>query len=319
MDEPRTSAERAAAAAKAVEDKRRTDRRAPPDPAEVARKAELIADAEDSRVDVETHITAIREQLAETADEREVVPETTEAVISLDGVSLSFGSRQILKNVTLEARKGETLMVAGESGSGKSTILKLILRLLVPDKGRIFVFDDEVELLSFQEALEMRREIGMVFQNAALFDSLNVYENVAYPLRENTDMDEDEIERTVAEKLDFVDLDPKVVMRQLPSQLSGGMRKRVGIARAIATSPKIILYDEPTAGLDPLTVGTINDLVRKLQRELNVTSLVVTHDIRAGFRVASRVNLLREGEIVFDGTPEDMVASDDKYIKAFLS
>jgi phospholipid/cholesterol/gamma-HCH transport system ATP-binding protein len=319
MNEPTTSAERAAAAARAVEDKRKSDRRATPDPVETARKAELIADAEDSRVDVETHLTAIREQLAETADEREAVPANTEAVISLDGVSLSFGARQILKNVTLEARKGETLMVAGESGSGKSTILKLILRLLVPDKGRIFVFDNEVELLSFQEALEMRREIGMVFQNAALFDSLNVYENVAYPLRENTDMDEAEIERTVAEKLDFVDLDPKVVMRQLPSQLSGGMRKRVGIARAIATSPKIILYDEPTAGLDPLTVGTINDLVRKLQRELNVTSLVVTHDIRAGFRVASRVNLLREGEIVFDGTPEDMVASDDKYIKAFLS
>jgi phospholipid/cholesterol/gamma-HCH transport system ATP-binding protein len=132
-------------------------------------------------------------------------------------------------------------------------------------------------------------------------------------------MDEHEIERTVAEKLEFVDLNPKVVMRQLPSQLSGGMRKRVGIARAIATSPKVILYDEPTAGLDPLTVGTINDLVRKLQRELKVTSLVVTHDIRAGFRVASRVNLLRNGEIVFDGTPEEMVASDDKYIKAFLS
>lgn len=300
-------------------EKRAGDRRRPPDPAEVARKAELAADAEDTRIDAETHMAAIREELAETADEREAVPSHGEAVITLEGVSLSFGARHILKNVSLEARKGETLMVAGESGSGKSTILKLILRLLVPDKGRIFVFDDEVELLSFEEALEMRREIGMVFQNAALFDSLSVYENVAYPLRENTELDEDEIEHTVAEKLDFVDLDPKVVMRQLPSQLSGGMRKRVGIARAIATNPKIILYDEPTAGLDPLTVGTINDLVRKLQRELNVTSLVVTHDIRAGFRVASRVNLLREGEIVFDGTPEEMVASDDKYIKAFLS
>jgi phospholipid/cholesterol/gamma-HCH transport system ATP-binding protein len=300
-------------------DKRAGDRRRDLDPAEKARIAELKSDALETKVDVETHLAAIREQLAETADEREAVPESTEAVIKLEEVSLSFGARQILKNVTLEARRGETLMVAGESGSGKSTILKLIIRLLVPDAGRIFVFDDEVELLTFQEALEMRREIGMVFQNAALFDSLSVYENVAYPLRENTDMDEVEIERTVAEKLDFVDLDPKVVMRQLPSQLSGGMRKRVGIARAIATNPKIILYDEPTAGLDPLTVGTINDLVRKLQRELRVTSLVVTHDIRAGFRVASRVNLLREGEIVFDGTPEEMVASDDKYIKAFLS
>ncbi len=302
-----------------AEVRRVADRRKARDPADSAREAELVSDARETKVDVETHMAAIRDQLAETVDDREVVPENTEAVIQLENVSLTFGVRQILKDVTLEARKGETLMVAGESGSGKSTILKLILRLLVPDKGRIFVFDDEVELLSFQEALEMRRQIGMVFQNAALFDSLTVYENVAYPMRENTDMDEVAIEKAVAEKLDFVDLNPKVVMPQLPSQLSGGMRKRVGIARAIATNPKIILYDEPTAGLDPLTVGTINDLVRKLQRELNVTSLVVTHDIRAGFRVASRVNLLREGEIVFDGTAEEMVASDDKYIKAFLS
>jgi phospholipid/cholesterol/gamma-HCH transport system ATP-binding protein len=305
--------------ARAVEKRQGDRRQAPPQPElEEVRKSDLVGD-DKAQVDPEVHMAAIREELAETAGDRTTVPETTEAVIRLENVSLSFGSREILKDVSLEARKGETLMVAGESGTGKSTILKLILRLLVPDSGRIFVFDDEVELLTFQEALEMRRDIGMVFQNAALFDSLTVYENVAYPLRENTEMDEHEIERTVAEKLEFVDLNPKVVMRQLPSQLSGGMRKRVGIARAIATSPKVILYDEPTAGLDPLTVGTINDLVRKLQRELKVTSLVVTHDIRAGFRVASRVNLLRNGEIVFDGTPEEMVASDDKYIKAFLS
>jgi phospholipid/cholesterol/gamma-HCH transport system ATP-binding protein len=123
----------------------------------------------------------------------------------------------------------------------------------------------------------------------------------------------------VREKLEFVDLDADQVMTQLPSQLSGGMRKRVGVARAIATDPCIVLYDEPTAGLDPITVGTVNELMRKLQRELNVTSILVTHDIRAGFRVADRVNLLREGEIVFDGTPEQMVAADDEYIKSFLS
>jgi phospholipid/cholesterol/gamma-HCH transport system ATP-binding protein len=296
-------------------EQRRGDRRRTHEELEEARKAELEAEAQVT----EAHMEVIRKELADTTDDRVTVAKRVEAVIRLENVSLSFGARQILKDVSLEARKGETLMVAGESGTGKSTILKLILRLLVPDKGRIFVFDDEVEMLTFQEALEMRREIGMVFQNAALFDSLTVYENVAYPLRENTDLDEVEIEKTVAEKLEFVDLDPKVVMRQLPSQLSGGMRKRVGIARAIATNPKIILYDEPTAGLDPLTVGTINDLVRKLQRELNVTSLVVTHDIRAGFRVASRVNLLRNGEITFDGSPEEMVASGDSYIKAFLS
>jgi phospholipid/cholesterol/gamma-HCH transport system ATP-binding protein len=146
-----------------------------------------------------------------------------------------------------------------------------------------------------------------------------VFENVAYPLRENKDLDDTELERVVRERLDFVNLDADQVMDQVPSQLSGGMRKRVGIARAIATDPNIVLYDEPTAGLDPLTVGTINELIKKLQRELGVTSLIVTHDIRAGFRVANRVNLLREGEISFEGTPEEMVAAEDKYIQAFLS
>jgi phospholipid/cholesterol/gamma-HCH transport system ATP-binding protein len=225
----------------------------------------------------------------------------------------------VLCGVTLEARQGETLMIAGESGSGKSTILKLILRLLVPDSGRVIVLGHNVPELRFQEALELRKHIGMVFQTAALFDSLNIFENVAYPLRENTDANEDEIERTVREKLEFVDLDPDRVMTQLPSQLSGGMRKRVGIARAIATDAKVILYDEPTAGLDPLTIGTIDELIRKLQRELHVTSVVVTHDIRAGFRVANRVNLLRNGVIVFEGTPEEMIASSDRYIRSFLA
>ena len=239
-------------------------------------------------------------------------------VIELEDVHLSF-DEPILRGVTLEVREGETLMIAGESGSGKSTILKLILRLLVPDSGRISVLGESVPELSFVEALEVRKQIGMVFQNAALFDSLTVYENVAYPLRENTDKDEQEIERIVREKLEFVDLEPDRVMAQLPSQLSGGMRKRVGIARAIATDPRIILYDEPTGGLDPLTVGTIGELIRKLQRELKVTSIDVTHDVRAGFHVADRVNLLREGVIVFDGTPEEMMKSNDTYIKSFLS
>ena len=260
---------------------------------------------------------AIRDELDE---ERSRAPHKpgAEVVISLKDVHLSF-DEPILNGVTLEARKGETLMVAGESGSGKSTILKLILRLLLPDSGDIRVLDRDVIHLTFAEALDLRRQIGMVFQNAALFDSLTIFENVAYPLRESRDHDEAEIERIVRERLDFVDLDADRVIQQLPSQLSGGMRKRVGIARAIATDPAVVLYDEPTAGLDPITVGTINDLIRKLQRELKVTSIVVTHDIRAGFRVAQYVNLLREGEIVFGGSPEEMVASDDKYIKAFLS
>lgn len=262
------------------------------------------------------YLDAIQRELA-VDESRE--PDAREVVIRLESVNLAFGELNVLENVSLDVRRGETLMIAGESGSGKSTILKLILRLLRPDSGKITVFGEDVAHLTFAEALDLRRQIGMVFQNAALFDSLTIYENVAYPLRENTEMGEDEIEHTVRERLEFVDLDPDQVMRQLPSQLSGGMRKRVGIARAIATSPRVILYDEPTAGLDPLTVGTFNALMRKLQRELHVTSVLVTHDIRAGFRVANRVNLLKEGHIVFDGSPEEMVAAQDSYITAFLS
>lgn len=239
-------------------------------------------------------------------------------VIELEDIHLSF-DHPVLEGINLEARKGETLLVLGESGIGKSTILKLILRLLVPDSGTIRVFGSPIRDLSFNEALDLRRKIGMVFQNAALFDSVNVFDNLAYPLRENTKMSEDEIQHVVRERLEFVNLDPDKVGAQLPGELSGGQKKRVGLARAIATDPEIVLYDEPTAGLDPLTVGTIGDLIRKLQREMGVTSIVVTHDIRAGFRVASRVNLIRHGRIVFDGSPEDMIATDDDYIQRFLA
>ncbi len=240
-------------------------------------------------------------------------------VIELEGIDLSFGDLQVLEDFSLTAREGETLLVLGESGIGKSTLLKLILRLLVPDKGCIRVFGKEITDLSFKAALELRRSIGMVFQNAALFDSIPVFDNVAYPLRENTKMTDAEIEEVVRERLRFVDLDPDRVSPQLPGELSGGMKKRVGLARAIATDPDVVLYDEPTAGLDPLTVGTIGDLIRKLQRERGVTSIVVTHDIRAGFRVATRVNLIRSGQVAFDGTPEEMIAQDDRYIQRFLA
>ncbi len=239
-------------------------------------------------------------------------------VIELEDVWLAF-DHPVLCGVNLRVHQRETLVVLGESGTGKSTLLKLILRLLVPDRGRIRVFGRDIIDLSYEDALDLRRRIGMVFQCAALFDSLTVYENVAYPLREHTDLPEPEIQGIVRERLEFVDLDPDQVMAQLPGELSGGMRKRVGLARAIASNPEIVLYDEPTAGLDPLAVDTIVELTRKLQAELGVTSVVVTHDIRAGFRVADRVNLLRGGRIEFEGTPEEMTASDDPYIRAFLS
>src|SRR5690554_4211395 len=280
-------------------------------------RAGVMMEGDGVRIAHDDPFPAIRRELAEDR-EQYGDPQTHGAVIRLEDVHLTF-EEPILSGVSLEARRGETLMVAGESGSGKSTILKLILRLLVPDSGRIEVLGRHVIRLSFEEALDLRRHIGMVFQNAALFDSMTIFENVAYPLRENRDLEDDELERIVRERLEFVDLEPQRVMHQLPSQLSGGMRKRVGIARAIATDPEVVLYDEPTAGLDPLTIGTINDLIRKLQRELKVTSVIVTHDIRAGFRVAQRVNLLRDGKIVFDGSPEDMIVADDPYIQRFLS
>ena len=241
----------------------------------------------------------------------------TNKIIELKNVYLGF-ERPILENVSFAALSGETIVVAGESGTGKSTILKLLLRLLVPDKGQVFIDGDEITSLSFADALKVRQKMGMVFQGAALFDSLTVYENIAYPLREHTDLSEEEIEVRVREKLNFVDLDPDRVMEQPPSSLSGGMRKRVGIARGMANNAQIMLYDEPTSGLDPLTTATITHLIIKLQRELGVTSIVVTHDIRSAFRMASRIAVLNERKISFFGTPEEMSGSDDPYLRDFL-
>ncbi|HEX9484080.1 MAG TPA: ABC transporter ATP-binding protein [Gemmatimonadaceae bacterium] len=257
---------------------------------------------------------AIRDELAtEPAD----TEPNDQPVIQLDHVSLAF-DEPVLEDVSFEARKGETLCIVGESGTGKSTALKLILRLLVPEKGSVCIGGKEITGLSFEEALEIRQQMGMVFQGAALFDSMSVFENIAYPLREHTTLNEDEIEQRVREKLQFVDLEPDKVIDQLPAELSGGMRKRVGIARGMANNAEIMLYDEPTSGLDPLTTGTITRLILKLQRELGVTSVVVSHDIRSVFRMATRIAVLYEHHIVFFGTPEEMAASDDEYIRTFL-
>ncbi|HST07033.1 MAG TPA: ATP-binding cassette domain-containing protein, partial [Gemmatimonadaceae bacterium] len=238
-------------------------------------------------------------------------------VITLEHIYLAF-EQPILENVTFHAREGDTIVVVGESGTGKSTILKLLLRLLVPDQGKVTIDGDDITHLTFDDALKVRQKMGMVFQGAALFDSMTVYENVAYPLREHTALGEDEIEARVREKLQFVDLEPDRVMEQMPSELSGGMKKRVGIARGLANNPEIMLYDEPTSGLDPLTTATITYLIIKLQRELGVTSVVVSHDIRSAFRMASKIALLANRRIGFFGTPEEMTGSDDPYLREFL-
>ncbi|MFL5596897.1 MAG: ABC transporter ATP-binding protein [Gemmatimonadaceae bacterium] len=268
---------------------------------------------------------AIRTELEEVAEEGAELQEkaakparrSQRQVIAIEKVSLAF-EEPILEDVSFEAREGETIVVVGESGTGKSTILKLLLRLLVPDHGRVWIDEEDITDLTFDDALKVRQKMGMVFQGAALFDSMTVYENVAYPLREHTDLNEDEIEARVREKLEFVDLEADRVMEQMPSELSGGMRKRVGIARGLANNPEIMLYDEPTSGLDPLTTATITYLIIKLQRELGVTSVVVSHDIRSSFRMASKIALLANKRVGFFGTPEEMTGSDDPYIREFL-
>lgn len=241
-----------------------------------------------------------------------------ETVVLVDDVYLSFGGNQVLSGVTIEVDRGETVSVLGGSGAGKSTLLRLILALSYPDRGRILVEGCDITVQPLETVLRMRQRMGMVFQAAALFDSLSVYDNVAFPLHEHTEMPEDEVRDRVYEVLTFVDLEPEEVEELLPAQLSGGMKKRVAIARAIVHSPDLLLFDEPTSGLDPITTRTINDLIRKLRSELQVTSVVVTHDIRSAFRISQRVALLYEGEIVFDGTPEDMMASEDEYVRDFL-
>jgi phospholipid/cholesterol/gamma-HCH transport system ATP-binding protein len=262
---------------------------------------------------------AIRRELASDASAKEAgaAREVRPPVIEMQNVTLSFDT-PILEDVSFRAFEGETIVIVGESGTGKSTALKLILRLLVPEKGRVLIDGEDITPLSFEEALKVRQKMGMVFQGAALFDSLTVLENVAYPLREHTDLPDEEIERRVREKLVFVDLDPDEVLDKLPSELSGGMRKRVGIARGMANDPEIMLYDEPTSGLDPLTTGTITRLIMKLQRELKVTSVVVSHDIRSVFQMATKVALLHDRRIAFFGTPEEMSASEHPYLRDFL-
>jgi phospholipid/cholesterol/gamma-HCH transport system ATP-binding protein len=260
------------------------------------------------------------EEVAEAAGDRNAVEKKgrhAATVIALENISLAF-DEPILENVSFAAKEGETVVVVGESGTGKSTILKLILRLLIPEQGRVSIDGEDITHLTFDDALKVRQKMGMVFQGAALFDSMTVYENVAYPLHEHTTLTESEIEARVREKLEFVDLEPDKVMDQMPSELSGGMKKRVGIARGLANNPEIMLYDEPTSGLDPLTTATITYLIIKLQRELRVTSVVVSHDIRSAFRMASKIALLSNKRIGFFGTPEEMTGSDDPYLREFL-
>lgn len=238
-------------------------------------------------------------------------------IVELRDVWVSFGDRQVLRGVTLGVARGGTLCILGGSGVGKSTVLRLMLRLLLPDRGEVLIEGRDISAVSRPEVLALRERMGMVFQGSALFDSLDVFDNVAFPLYEHTELGEAEIRDRVEEVLSFVDLDPGQVLPLLPSALSGGMRKRVAIARAIVHRPPILLFDEPTSGLDPITTRTIDALILKLRRELRVCVVAVTHDVRSASRIATETALLRDGEIIFYGTPEEMHASEDRYVRDF--
>jgi len=260
----------------------------------------------------------VRKALADLGEASDLAP-AEGPVVELKALYLSFGDFSVLEGISLDLHRGETLSVLGGSGAGKSTILRLILGLSLPDSGRVRLEGQDIADVPLSQVLSLRRNMGMVFQEAALFDSLTVYDNVAFYLHEHTKLAEEEINLRVRESLELVDLEPDQVVELLPAELSGGMKKRVGIARAVVHRPRLLLYDEPTSGLDPITTRTINDLILKLQAELDVSSIVVTHDIRSAFRISNRVALLFEGALVFVGTPEEMVASEDEYVREFLS
>ena len=239
-------------------------------------------------------------------------------MIELRGVRKRFGEQVVLGGLNFDVKEGETVALLGPSGSGKSVLLKHINGLLRPDAGSIQVDGMEVPTLKREALAELRTKIGYVFQNGALFDSMNVFENVRLGLADEAKYrDLGYCQARVAECLRLVNLAVET-QQKFPAQLSGGMRKRVGIARAIAGAPKYLLYDEPTSGLDPVNADIIDDLVMRLDKELGVTSVVVTHDVRGAFRVANRLALLYDTVIVLEGTPEEFRESSDPRVKAFL-
>jgi phospholipid/cholesterol/gamma-HCH transport system ATP-binding protein len=235
--------------------------------------------------------------------------------IELAGVRKAFGERAILRGISLTVQDGETLAVIGASGSGKSVMLKTIVRLLEADAGAVHVDGQDVAELRREALFELRRRVGYVFQFAALFDSMTVFDNVAMGLRKMR-IAEPELSARVQESLALVEMDG--YEDRLPAQLSGGQRKRVGLARAIATRPKYVLYDEPTTGLDPVTTAVIDGLILKMARELGVTSVVVTHDMKSAYRVANRVAMLHDGSIRWIGTPAALQQVEDPVVRGFI-
>lgn len=240
-----------------------------------------------------------------------------EPILSIKGLQKSFGSRKILGGISLDIREGETLVIMGGSGCGKSTLLRTIIGLVEADRGEIFLFGKNMTQASDAEKNEIRKQFGMLFQGAALFNSLTVGQNIALPLREHTDLDDDIIEIIVKVKLELVGLTGFEDL--MPYELSGGMKKRVALARALALDPKIVFYDEPGAGLDPITATVVDHLINDLTHKLKITSVVVSHEMKSAFRIADRIVVLQKGKVAALGTPEEIRNSSVSYVKQFIN
>lgn len=238
-------------------------------------------------------------------------------LVKVVNVSKAFDNHKVLDDVSVEVNQGENLVVFGQSGTGKSVLLKCIIGLLTPDKGDIFIKDKNVTKLKTKELNEVRKNIGFLFQSAALYDSMTVRENLEFPLKKHKKLTQKEIDDKVIKTLEMVSLEHAI--DKMPSELSGGMRKRVGLARSIITDPELMLYDEPTTGLDPITTKEISELIITLQRKLNMTSIVVTHDLICAKIIADRAIFLRNGKIAFTGQIDDLTKSSNPFLINFFS
>jgi phospholipid/cholesterol/gamma-HCH transport system ATP-binding protein len=243
-------------------------------------------------------------------------PAAGQVIVRREGLRKAFNGQTVLDGIDLEFRHGETTVVLGRSGCGKSVLLKHIIGLIQPDAGRVEAFGNDLATLGRRELETVRMQFGMVFQGAALFDSLDVNDNVGFILYEHSKLRDTEIRRIVREKLALVGLDG--IQDKMPEELSGGMRKRVALARAIAGAPHVILYDEPTTGLDPVTADTINDLMLRMRDQLGVTSIVVTHDMASARKIADRMVMIHQGRIIIDDRPERVLASTDAQVRSFI-